>query len=62
MSHNRTQPEEIDHILMAMANDMNTPMTTGTQQSGTQHDSDEFSATTGFVYGVAQKRLSLADP
>ena len=67
MSHNLTQPEEVDHIWLAMAvHDMeaNTPIRAGVQSSGIMRDTprDEFAAASGFSYGAAHKKLALSGP
>ncbi|HEU0233542.1 MAG TPA: hypothetical protein VFQ94_00215 [Gallionella sp.] len=69
MSQNLTQPEEIDHILMAMAgHDMKagTPIPDGAQLNGAIHDfgCDESIGVTGFSYGIAHKKSAhgLPDP
>ena len=58
MSHNFTQPEEIDRILMTMAvYDMETdmPIPDEAQSSKTVPDArlDQFAAVSGFPYGNA---------
>lgn len=69
MSHCLTQPEEIDHILMAMAGDdmeADTPIPDGVHLSGFIRDveRDEFVRVEGFSYGVAHKKSAhgLSDP
>ena len=67
MSQNRTQPEEIDHILMAMVgHDMKagTPIPDGAQLNGAIHDFDESIGVTNFSYGMAHKKSAhgLSDP
>ncbi len=67
MSQNLTQPEEIDHILMAMAgHDMKagTPIPDGAQLNGAIHDFDESIGVTDFSYGMAHKKSAhgLSDP
>ncbi|HEU0219688.1 MAG TPA: hypothetical protein VFQ98_02635 [Gallionella sp.] len=61
MSQNLTQPEEVDHILMAMAvHDMEaeTPIPDGAQSSGAVRDTerDELSMAAGFPCGVVHKK------
>ena len=65
MSQNLTQPEEIDHILMAMAgHDMKagTPIPDGAQLNGATHDFDEPIGVAGFSYGMAQKKSAHGLP
>ena len=67
MSQNLTQPEEIDHILMAMAgHDMkaDTPIPDGAQLNGALHGfgSDEPIGVAGFSYGMAQKKSAHGLP
>jgi len=61
MSQNLTQPEEVDHILMAMAgHDMEaeTPIPDGAQLNGVIHDfeCDESIGAAGFPCGVVHKK------
>lgn len=67
MSQNLTQPEEIDHILMAMAgHDMKagTSIPDRAQLNGVIHDFDELIGVAGFSYGIAHKKSAhgLSDP
>ena len=69
MSHCLTQPEEIDHILMAMAGDdmeVDMPIPDGLQPSGANRDieRDEFARMASFPYDVVHKKSvhSLSDP
>lgn len=61
MSQNLTQPEEIDHILMAMAGhdgEAETPIPDGAQSNGAVRDAgrDEFAMEAGFPCGVVHKK------
>ena len=61
MSHCFTQPEEIDHVLMAMAGDemwVDTPIPDEMQPSGAILDVErgEFAVASNFPYGVAHKK------
>lgn len=67
MSQNLTQPEEIDHILMAMAgHDMKagTPIPDGAQLNGAIHGfgCDESIGMAGFSYGMAHKKSAHGLP
>ena len=69
MSHNLTQPEEVDHIWLAMAvHDMeaNTPTPAGvpSNESIRATRRDEFAAASGFSfsYGAAHKKSALSGP
>lgn len=67
MSQNLTQPEEIDHILMAMAgHDMKagTPTPDGAQLNGAIHGfgSDEPIGVAGFSCGIAHKKSAHGLP
>jgi len=69
MNHCLTQPEEIDHILMAMAGDdmeVDTPIPDGAQSSGATRDikRDDFTRAVNFAYDAAHKKPAhgLSDP
>lgn len=60
MSHCLTQPEEIDHILMAMAGDdmeVDTPIPDGVQSSEATRDveRDGLASVADFPYGAAHE-------
>ena len=65
MSHNLTQPEEVDHIWMAMAGldmEADTPIPAEVQSSESMRDTrrDEFATASGFSYGAAHKKSALS--
>lgn len=69
MSHNLTQPEEIDHVLMAMAgHDMETetPIPDGVQPSEAIRniERNQFIRMAGFSHDIAHKKSAhgLSDP
>lgn len=68
MSHCLTQPEGIDHILMAMAGgdmEVDTPIPGGVRPSGTARNvgRDDFAKTANFPYDAVHKKSahSLSD-
>lgn len=69
MSHCLTQPEEIDHILMSMADDdteVDAPIPEGVRPSGATRDveREELVMAPGFPYGEMHKESAhgLSDP
>ena len=67
MSHNLTQPEEVDHIWMAMAGldmEADTPIPAGVPSSESIRATrrDEFAAASGFSYSAAHKKSALSGP
>lgn len=69
MSHSLTQPDEIDHILMAMLGqdmEIDTPIQNGVQLNGVARDveCDEFAMVPEFSYGAVHKKSAydLPDP
>ena len=65
MSHNLTQPEEIDHIWMVMAGDdmeADTPIPAGVPSGEIMRAPrrDEFAEASGFSYGAAHKKPALS--
>ena len=67
MSHNLTQPEGIDRILMTMAvyemdEDMTIPDGTQLSKGIRNAQLDEFATASGFSYGAAHKKSALSGP